>query len=441
MANLPNNGLLPASFRGVPFVVTNDELGGGRRQAVHQYPGRDDPWAEDMGRAARRFRFRGFIADGSIRFLGGPIQLQRALLIAAFEKKGSGTLTHPTLGILNVSVVGFSVGQDLGAGRMSSVDVEFVESGKQSFPSLLSQSSGILSAANLCKVALAVDVIRVVAAASARGARRKDLTTTAATWVGRVGMLGADATALHRLAAQLPGNYGRFAGGGNSGFQGSNRTILASATTVADLVQVVSESRAKISVAAMSIRSAIAASPLSYQVGLADAANGLAAALAAACADPADAIRLFELLISFVSPRPESRTPIGAAFSNMFRRAAAAQLVIAAGLYQPTSGDDASAKIKEIGMLLGALATAAADAGDDASFAALHAARQAVVQDLRRRGATLAHLATLKPGAPLPALRLAQRYYRDPARADQLVTQTAAPHPLFLPPQFQALAA
>ena len=91
------DGLLPASFRGVPFAVQASDAGIGRRIALHQYPGRDDPWAEDIGRQARRWRFRGFIVDSDVVFAGGPIQLQRTLLIAAFEAKGSGLLTHPTL--------------------------------------------------------------------------------------------------------------------------------------------------------------------------------------------------------------------------------------------------------------------------------------------------------------------------------------------------------
>lgn len=435
------NGLLPASFRGAPFAVLSDEVGGGRRIALHQYPNRDDPWAEDMGRAPRQYRFRGFIVDGDVVFAGGPIQLQRALLLAALEKSGGGVLTHPTLGLLNVSVVRFSVGEDLGAGRMSSVEIELVESGKRSFPSILSQSSGLLSAANLCKVALAVDGVRVLAAAASTGGRRKDLSNTAATWSSRVVTVGADATSLQRLTAQLPGEYGRFAGGGNVGIDGRATSIYAAGTSIDDLVGAVSRARVAIGAAATSLGLAVGAADLLYAPSILDATAALVAALAAGSADPAEAIRLLVQLAMFMPARAEAMTPIGIAFTRAIRRAIAAEIVTAIGQYQPTSSDDAASKIAQIGAVLDWLATDAADAGDDESFKALRAARAAVVKDLRERGATLARVRTFAPGSALPTLALAQRYYRDPSRAVQLVTQTGTVHPLFMPTSFQALAA
>lgn len=441
MVDLPNNGLLPASFRGVPFVVTNDEIGVGRRQAVHQYPGRDEPWAEDMGREARRFRFRGFIADGSIRFSGGPIQLQRVLLLAALEKKGPGLLTHPTLGLLNVSVARASVGQDLGAGRMSSVDVEFVESGKRSFPSLLSSGSGILSAATLCKVALAVDLVRVVGAVIGAGGSSGDLKTTAAAWASQVTALGHDATALTKLAVQLPGNFGRYADGGNQGFSGTTASPYSGDTTIADLVAAASQQRVVIAAASAALPAVIdELGATTDENDLANAAIAILAALLGSCADPADAMRLLLSLISF-SVNLGAGGALAAAMNYAFRRAVAAALATASGQYQPSSYDDAAAIMAAVSGAIDAVAVESADAGDDASYEALTAMRVQVVTDLRARGALLARVRTITFGDNLPALMLAQRLYQDPTRADQLVNQAAPRHPLFMPTTFQALAA
>lgn len=429
--------LLPASFRGAPFAVLADETGGGRRVALHQYPGRDEPWAEDMGRAARTFRLRGFIVDGDVVFVGGPIQLQRLLLLAALEKNGPGVMTHPTLGVLNVSVVRFSLGQDLGAGRMSTVELEFVESGKKQFPSLLSASSGLFTAANLAKLALAVDAVRAIALAASLGGRRRDLSITAATMSSQVVALGGDATALYRLAAKLPGDNGRYAGGGNAGLSARN----TAPATLSDLVIVASQARSAITAAAMALETAVAGANLAYASDMVSAAIALVDALADACGDPADAIRLLEQLLGFVSPRPEALSAIGQAFVRAIRRAAAARLVAAAADYQPTSSDDAAAMIARLAGLLDGVATGAADMRDDESYRAIRAARAEVVQDLRRRGATLARARLYRPGATVPSLALAQRYYRDGARAAQLVTQVEPIHPLFMPATFQALAA
>jgi len=435
------NNLLPASFRGVPFAVFSDEVMTGRRVALHQYPGRDEPWAEDMGRDARRYRFRGFIADGDVVFAGGPIALQRALLLAACEKKGPGLLIHPTLGVLSVSLVRSAIGEDLGAGSFSTVDLEFVESGKQQFPSLMSSSSGIFTAANAMKVALAVDVVRAVAVASGAGGARRQMTVTAATWSSRVVELGGDATALHRLAAQLPGNNGRFSAGRNAGFTGSRSTIYDQTTTIDALIASASGARAAISAATTAFGQAVNASDLANAQGVAQAAAALVATLSAACADPADAVRLLLRLVGFQSPRPEALTEMGGALDRMMRRAAAAELVTAIASYQPASGDDAAGMIDQCGSALDNLAILSADADEDESYRAARAARGAVVEDLRTRAATLARLRTFDVAAPMPSLALAQRLYGDGSRSDQLEVQTMPIHPLFMPTRFQALAA
>jgi prophage DNA circulation protein len=435
------SGLLPASFRGAPFAVNSNSTAGGRRLVVHQYPGKELPWTEDMGREARRFRFRGFIVDGDVLFAGGPIQLQRALLIAALEKSGPGTLTHPTLGILNVSCARFDISEDLGAGRMSSVEVEFVESGKRTFPASLLSSSGLLSAATLTTAALVVDGLRLVALGAAMGGRRQDLTTTSAVWNDRIVMLASDATALHRLTAQLPGNFGRFAGGGNSGINGARDSIYGVATTTADLTVIASQRRAAVAAAAQVAATAAGTADMGYATAFAAAIVAAVKALADACADPADAIRLLEQLLSYVPDRPETGSAIGTATGSMVRRAAAAGLTIAAGDYQPTSSDDAAAMINRLAPLLDTEATRAADNGDDASFKALRAARGAIVADLRARGSTLARVTTVTVARALPAAVLAQRLYRDIDRAAQLISQAAPVHPLFMPTSFTALAA
>ncbi len=436
-----SKGLIPASFRGVPFAVLADDIGGGRRIALHQYPGRDTPWAEDMGREARRWHFRGFIVTGDVVFAGGPVQLQRATLIAALEKAGPGTLTHPTLGILNVSVQRFTVGAELGAGRMSNVDIEFVESGKRNFASLLSTASGLFSAANLARLALVLDGVRVLALLVRSGTARGQAATTTTLWGARITALAGDATALHRLTAQLPGSYGRFTSGGNAGLQGTRASTYAATATTADLVRVASSARALVVTTRAALDASIVSVALADATDVADAIVALVDALAAACADPADAIRVLLALIATPTILPDALSPAGSAIGGMVRRAAAVALTRAVGEYQPTSADDAVARILAIGTALDTLATDAADKGDDASYKALRGARAAIVADLRARGSNLASVKTFTAPQPSPSLALAQRLYRDPARTDQLVTQVRPRHPLFMPTRFEALAA
>lgn len=75
--------LVGASFRGVGFLVDSAERGGGRRVVVHEFPLRDDPFIEDLGRKARSFRVDGYV-------IGDDYLFQKNALIDALESTGSG---------------------------------------------------------------------------------------------------------------------------------------------------------------------------------------------------------------------------------------------------------------------------------------------------------------------------------------------------------------
>src|SRR5579871_3815536 len=95
--------LQPASFRGVPFGVLTDTDTFGRRLALHEYPMRDKPWAEDLGKRARRFQIAGFLITDSLVYGGGDVIAQRDAMAAAVEAAGAGALVHPTLGSVQVT--------------------------------------------------------------------------------------------------------------------------------------------------------------------------------------------------------------------------------------------------------------------------------------------------------------------------------------------------
>ena len=52
--------LLPASFRNAPFFCESNSRDNGRRIIVHEFPKKDLPYAEDMGRKAKTFSIRAF---------------------------------------------------------------------------------------------------------------------------------------------------------------------------------------------------------------------------------------------------------------------------------------------------------------------------------------------------------------------------------------------
>lgn len=133
--------MLRASFRGAPFHV---EAGGrlsGRRTVLHEYPKRDDPYAEDMGRLARKFQVTGYL-------IGATYLRLRDNLIYALEIEGPGTLTLPTFGQMNVQCPTYSVTEVRERGGYCVFEMLFVEAGLS--PNLLpttSTSQAVLDAA------------------------------------------------------------------------------------------------------------------------------------------------------------------------------------------------------------------------------------------------------------------------------------------------------
>ncbi|MDK8187781.1 MULTISPECIES: DNA circularization N-terminal domain-containing protein [Sphingomonas] len=434
--------LLPASWRGVPFAVTDHVTTVTRRQAVHEYPDREDVWTEDMGRGATRYRVRGFIVAHDPVYSGGPIDLQRLALLTAAKAKGPGVLIHPTLGILTVNCDAISLGEALDGATYSTIELSFVESGRRSFPSLsldgLTVSSTVITAA--AGAAQAVRLLSLGGTGSA-GSATGALPSVTGQWSDQVAAAGADATALSRLATALPGNLGRYSRGATAGYLSS---ITAGPSTIDQLVALASRQRATIAAAAESLNDTVAgltvgATEADYAIAVAT----LLAALAAACADPADALRLLTQLLAYTPVSVDAATAPGRAVTALFKLSVTIELTRAAAAYQPSSYEDAFARLVEVTAAIDVAIDAAGNAAQDGLYTALRTLRAAVVEDLRTRGASLAHVRTFTVAAPLPALALAQRLYRNAGRADELVGEAgdACVSPLFMPTNIQALAA
>lgn len=119
--------LYEASFRGVPFHVTKVDLKVGRRTVVHEYPQRDKPYVEDIGRATRRLTFTAFV-------VGDDYIQQAEKLIGAIETEGPGTLIHPHLGEMKCCLEQASTITFTDSSRTASVVLTAVESGELEFP-------------------------------------------------------------------------------------------------------------------------------------------------------------------------------------------------------------------------------------------------------------------------------------------------------------------
>lgn len=136
--------LLPASFRGVPFEVTSGSLKAGRRTVVHEYPQRDKPYVEDLGKATRQITIEAFV-------VGDDYIARGTALLAEIEKPGSGALIHPWLGEMTVTVTSVSelrFDTGLGVAYLTFVateagDLEFPATGADTQSAALGAADGL----------------------------------------------------------------------------------------------------------------------------------------------------------------------------------------------------------------------------------------------------------------------------------------------------------
>ena len=453
--------LQQASFRGVPFGVFGSDGRFGRRVAVHEYPNRDKPYIEDLGRSTRRISLTGFLIENSLVYGGGDALSQRDAMVAAAEAAGAGTLVHPTLGELQVSVPdgGLSVVERWDQGRYFEIGFTFIESGERQFPSASTTTPDALnSLAGSLDLSAAQDFVSsltrsvnlglgiVQGALSLGSAVVGSVVGTVAGLVSLAGTAARDATSLFNLASLLTGNYGRYVNANvSSAFAGGQTS--GAGITVATLEAEGAQDRAAVAAASSALSAAASSLDASSALSFTTAAQGLTAALGTAVVNPSDALRLFGALAQYT---PDSSAGLGQtaaaeqlaqdATSALLRRAAIGALVRAIGQYAPSSYDDASQVRTQVTGYLDSEILIAGDAGDDASYSALRAVRQMAVALLIQLGAGLPRLQEFTYNAPLPALTLAQRIYADASRADQLIDQARPIHPAFMPTRFQALA-
>jgi prophage DNA circulation protein len=119
------DSLHEASFRGIAFYYRSVESEVGRRNAIFEFPKKDAPFSEDMGRRARKFRIE-------IILIGDNYHLQRDAIRDTLEAPGAGKFVHPFWGAMSVVVDGGArIVESTDHGGMCTIDVTFSESGEK----------------------------------------------------------------------------------------------------------------------------------------------------------------------------------------------------------------------------------------------------------------------------------------------------------------------
>ncbi|EKN3941781.1 TPA: DNA circularization protein [Yersinia enterocolitica] len=442
--------LHPASFRGVPFAVLTAEGVFGRRQAIHEYPYRDTAWIEDLGRATRRLTIRGFLIQSSGLYTAPDVMTQRDSLIAACEMPDAGTLVHPTLGEMTVSIPesGLRLNEGAESGRVFEFTLTIIESGLRVFS--ITSSADAVSSIQSSWFGLATKSVATFIA-TVKGEIRsvtqtiRTLKNTAAFWVNMVNSTTSEATNLGNVLRSTLGRdrYGRYNHGTVGGSVSGATTSVSTQSDTTNLSALVAQ---KMAVSVEGRASLVAATDALTEAatveGHANAALAVVNAILSSGASTLDLIRMMQELTSInddtFRPNPSDNSTAEASYQLIIVLCAGA-MVFAASQYQPESYDDAVDILTRVCDVVDDAALSAADSGNDEVYQALMELRGSIVTLLQQTGANLSRVDIVNFNRSLPALNLANRLYQDARRGDALVKMAAPVHPAFMPIRFKAL--
>ncbi|RXG91592.1 hypothetical protein EAS62_24240 [Bradyrhizobium zhanjiangense] len=144
--------LMPASFNGARFHCEANARESGRRIVEHQFPKKDLPYAEDMGRAAREFSVRGYCIvfpyDSEYTLYQRDYRIARDELMQQLEAEGPGILQLPTQPAQQVVCPRYRMSEEERFGGYCVFDMQFQEYGldPQQFAPSLATVSAIVQA-------------------------------------------------------------------------------------------------------------------------------------------------------------------------------------------------------------------------------------------------------------------------------------------------------
>lgn len=405
---------LEGSFRGIRFQLSSDRRRGGHRGPVHEYPDRDLPYFEMLGRNGKRF-------DVTLYFVGADADSRAERFEAALWKGEPGPLVLP--GGVRETVAPQSWDINRGVGKADWVEgtVAFVESGKNEYPApQTSWPHRVLDAVDEARTAFG-DILSL-------DLSLEGLTQEAAeALIGSVGTLGevldvaglivggvSPASAL-ALASELVGDY------------------VGAFDTALGLVDLADFATSTVELLGRWADALAGSTP--DRESRTRAIDGLFTVYDEAASD-------YWYAPAALTPLEAAQVANQAAYSAGIRRVALAEVARLSARLDFASYDDAVALRRRLADAFDDELDAAS--GAPAASAALQDLRSAALGAISAAGADKARLVPYQVPRPRPALALAQLFYGDDpdvaSRATELVARTGAIHPAFLPARAERLS-
>lgn len=386
--------LRPGSFRGVPFLVESSDEKLGRRAVQNEYPGRDDPYPEDMGRKAW--------ADSLKIFVLGEDHLQQAArLKEAFNKFGPGELIHPYWGAMLVQVGEVSLSHTSREGGCSRFSVEVMEAGPQPSPSIVPVTDAKLAASTEeAQTTLVNDFEQVFSIA--------DLSQ------GLIDELAVRYNDALNLLAPV---------------RGSVSTVLDAATQVRNIAALLADPKALAEQLLADVYAMLGLPVSTSRRPSFSSYDGVSAERVQDVLSRLPAVESTRLVPANPTPSRQQQAITQAQILDLVQ----GSIVIASGLAssqveyrdreQAADVQDAFEEALERVELK----------ASDAIYEALQQVKVDMVADLSGRGAGLPSVTRVMPERTLPTLVHAYRLYQDATRADQLAARNNLENPLFVP--------
>lgn len=386
--------ILDGKLGDAPFNIKSARGGGGARLQLTEFPLRDEPDIERLGKKTTEKSFDCFV-------VGLDYMEKRDALLAELDKQETQTLVHPYIGTLKVEIQSYTYDESTDEGGMARFSITWLPATSQKRPEI------------------AIDTRHVTR-------------TKSKTAFEKITGAFSETFSLDRVPAFLKSDAVLQVQKSFAAAQAAVQSVTGLTDQLGPVLRMIDSATVQLS------------SLISNPFGLAGSITGIISRIASTAANSTDALRQYRQLFSFgendtdmrfvETPTRKRQRANRKAINVLVQQAA----VVAAAQAVPditfTTRAEAQAAQSEITDKIDSLL---ADAPDDV-YVALMDVRAALVMDISARALNLVKLKSYSPRVTTPSLVIAYELYADATRADEIVQRNAINHPAFVSP-FPAL--
>ncbi|MBX8591646.1 DNA circularization N-terminal domain-containing protein [Pseudomonas cichorii] len=424
--------LMPASFRGIGFFVDTDSVPVGRKGQLHEFPQRDEPYFESLGKESQIYTMEALL-------VGEDCFERRDRLLEALEASGAGELVHPWLGRMQVQVGGCILKHNRTEGGVVRLSLKFYPDQPLRFPTstvntrrqLVQASDGLLDSA----------LKRYQAVMSVVDAARINIQALRSTLSGIFAVIQrqftpfmtiySDVTSLVHSLVNAPLTLSTMFSSFFASFEGDSSSRGSSSSSASFNAMTNSGTSASLSnSSSVNYRATISDATQQAEsiasINLVNQGGGLDTGSTA----QATANLVQDALLVKVARVVASMPVATAAVQIIATPSLEHQVVMPVDRAQVPVADDV------IGLrdTLSSAIWEASLKADPEHYLVLNTLRQALIRHLNAVAASGVRLVDIKVAEPLPALVLAYRRFGDATRLTEVVQRNRVQHPGFLPP-------